>query len=95
MEACRSVAENVKDWGRVVPVYEPVWAIGTGKTTSPEQVTRLLTDPAVVVSNALTLRPCEVRDLFEASMLTSRPGPEAILRQPLPPWPRPIYPYRY
>jgi len=32
-----AIAKNVSDWNRVVLAYEPVWAIGTGKTATPGQ----------------------------------------------------------
>ncbi|KAM9838643.1 triosephosphate isomerase [Aulostomus maculatus] len=36
-----AIAENVTDWEKVVLAYEPVWAIGTGKTATPEQAQKV------------------------------------------------------
>jgi len=34
----KALVSKINDWSSVVIAYEPVWAIGTGKVATPQQV---------------------------------------------------------
>ncbi|MBC2839799.1 triose-phosphate isomerase [Robiginitalea sp. SC105] len=44
----------VSAWGKIVLAYEPVWAIGTGETASPEQAQEMHAFIRKIVSDAYT-----------------------------------------
>ena len=38
LTAIAKLIDNDDEWKRIVIAYEPVWAIGTGKVATPQQV---------------------------------------------------------
>ncbi|EEB13564.1 triosephosphate isomerase, putative [Pediculus humanus corporis] len=37
----KAIADKISDWSKIVLAYEPVWAIGTGKTATPEEAQKV------------------------------------------------------
>ena len=44
LEPVVKVVKDEEEWSRIVIAYEPVWAIGTGKTASPAQAQEVHSD---------------------------------------------------
>lgn len=82
-----AIRKEVEDWSKVVVAYEPVWAIGTGKTASPEQAQEAHESiRAWLKKNVSTKAANEVRILYGGSVtdanaaeLISKPDVDGFL----------------
>ena len=57
-------ADNVTDWTNVVIAYEPVWAIGTGRTATPEQAQEVHAFLRKTLSNFSTTVAAQTRIIY-------------------------------
>ncbi|CAI9574448.1 unnamed protein product, partial [Staurois parvus] len=58
-EQTKFIADNVKDWSKVVLAYEPVWAIGTGKTATPQQAQEVHAKLRIIYGGSVTGGTCK------------------------------------
>ena len=58
----------VNDWDSVVLAYEPIWAIGTGKTATKEQVTEVHDWIRGYLKQAATEKAASVRIIYGGSV---------------------------
>lgn len=62
--------KNVKDLSKVIIAYEPIWAIGTGKTATPEdaqkmcQLIRQLTDKNIIIQYGGSVNAKNIKQLM-------------------------------
>ena len=74
-QLARSLADlTAQDLARIVAAYEPVWAIGTGRTATPEQAQRMRSF-ASGFHNASIYQPPTVCGFFTAGASNRRTSP--------------------
>lgn len=56
--------DTVSDWSNVVIAYEPVWAIGTGVTATPEQAQEVHAFVRKTLSNIATTVGSQTRIIY-------------------------------
>ncbi|KAK4337432.1 hypothetical protein RND71_043636 [Anisodus tanguticus] len=67
-----AMKNHIKDWSKVVIAYEPVWAIGTGKTATPAQAQEVHQDLRKWISENISKDVAEnVRIIYGGSVTGS------------------------
>jgi triosephosphate isomerase len=82
MEVClsqlESIAKNSADWSKVVIAYEPVWAIGTGKTASPQQAQEVHGELRNWISNKVSKEVANAVRIIYGGSVTEQNANELI-----------------
>lgn len=65
----KAIASKVKEWKNVVIAYEPVWAIGTGKTATPQQAQEVHEKLREFIKNEISEKVAnEIRIIYGGSV---------------------------
>lgn len=64
----KAITDNVTDWTNVVIAYEPVWAIGTGVTATPEQAQEVHAFVRRTLSSIATTVGSQTRIIYGGSV---------------------------
>lgn len=67
-EQLKDIIDNVTDWTNVVIAYEPVWAIGTGRTATPEQAQEVHAFVRKTLSSLSTTVAAQTRIIYGGSV---------------------------
>ena len=73
-----AIRELVPDWSDVVIAYEPVWAIGTGKTATPEQAQETHEEIREWIAKAVSKEAAETTRIMYGGSVTDKNANDLI-----------------
>ncbi len=76
-----TLVKSVGDWSKIVIAYEPVWAIGTGKTASPQQAQEVHAEIRAFLSTAVNSEISNSVRIIYGGSVTDSNANELILEK--------------
>ena len=85
MDVCQDqlsvIREQTTDWSNIVIAYEPVWAIGTGVTASPEQAQEVHEKIRAWISKNVNTKTAESVRILYGGSVTEKNASELIMKK--------------